>query len=164
MENEVNMTRFIPTDAENLFNYFTQANLLEQWAYPEGMSLKIPEFDAKVGGRYRYEHAAKDGLYVCTGFIKELVPQKKLVTLDEVIKGPDGKAIFENLEGIVEFTTKPGGTEVRVIQRGFRDEEGALECEQGWKQSLDHLYDLIGRETGFQQRRDDIGPEAGMYD
>lgn len=155
MANEVNMTKFFPVDSNNLFKYFVQPNLLEQWCYPEGMSLKVPEFDAKANGRYRYEHTAKEGRYVCSGYIKELIPGKKLVQFDEVIKGPDGKKLWENLENGIELIPKPGGTEVRVYQRGFENEEGALECEQGWRQSLDHLSDLVGRESGFQQGMDE---------
>ncbi|WPU64311.1 SRPBCC family protein [Peredibacter starrii] len=155
MANEVNMTKFFPIDSETLFNYFVQPNLIEQWAYPEGMTLKIPEFDAKVNGRYRYEHTGKDGQYLCTGHIKELVPGKKLIQFDEEIKGPDGKTLYQNLESGVEFFSKPGGTEIRLYQRGFEDEEGAVECEQGWQQSLDHLSDIVGKEAGFQRGVDE---------
>lgn len=155
MENEVNITKFFPVDNDTLFNYFVQPDLIEQWAYPEGMSLKVPEFDARVNGRYRYEHTAKEGRYVCTGYIKELIPGKKLVQFDEAIKGPDGKKLYENLEGGIEFFPKASGTEVHVYQRGFENEEGALECEQGWSQSLDHLSNLVGRESGFQRGMDE---------
>lgn len=164
MENEVKLSKFFSIDRETLFNYFIDKNLLEQWAYPDGMSLKIPELDAKVGGSYRWEHTAKDGTYVCTGRFKDIVPGEKIVQLDALVKAPDGKKVFENLESIYTFTSKPGGSEVQVIQRGFEDEAGAVECEQSWSECFNHLSELIGRESGLRPQADLGGPEAGMYD
>lgn len=149
MKHEIILTKFFLIDRESLFNYFMRADLLEKWAAPEGMTLRVPQFEAQVGGRYRYEHSNQEGVYVCTGQIRELIYGEKLVQWDELITKPNGEALYKSLESIIEFTSKLGGTEVRITQRGFVDEESAKECQMGWSQSLDKLSELIRLETGL---------------
>jgi uncharacterized protein YndB with AHSA1/START domain len=154
MNEEVKITKFIPLDNESLFNYFMTAELLEQWAYPDGMSLTIPQFEAKEGGHYIYEHTAENGVYICTGYIKELIPHEKLVQHDSSIKGPNGKILFENLENTIVLEPKFGGTEVTISQKGFMTPEGVKECEEGWTQSLDHLSRLVDRRISSESFRE----------
>lgn len=146
--NELEVIKIVSAPRETLFKYFTDGELLEQWAYPEGMTLKIPKFEAKVGGRYRYEHTLNGGVFVCEGRVTELVPDKKLVQLDEFIDSPEGKRLAENLENIITFEDAIGGTEVTVITKGNMDEKVMKDCETGWKDSFDHLKALIARKSG----------------
>ena len=150
---DTTVTKFFSIDAKRLFDYFTQAELLEKWSAPEGMTLKIPVFEARPGGRYRYEHTSKDGVYVCEGFVKEIIPEKKLVQQDEYIKSPKGEELGKNLECTIDFESMPGGTEVRIETTGFDKKEFADECETGWTQCLDKLSDLISNEVGFKTDR-----------
>lgn len=122
--------------------YWTHPKLLERWSYPDGMTLKVPRFDAKVGGQYRFEHTGTDGVYVCTGYFKGFIPNEKLVQVDNV-KDPTGNLMFENLESTTEFKTVPGGTEIYLYQTGFLDEASLMACEEGWTQSLDNLSNLL---------------------
>jgi uncharacterized protein YndB with AHSA1/START domain len=159
MNHDVRLNKFFATDTENLFKYFINPELLEKWAYPDGMSLRIPEFEAQAGGQYRYEHTGDDGVYVCSGHIKDLVPGKKLVQLDEKIVAPNGEKLFENLESILEFSPQFGGTEISMIQTGFTNQEAANECHIGWTQCLNHLTHLI---TQARIIPSDIGREASL--
>ncbi len=146
--NEIKTTKTISAPRETVFKYFTQPEFIEQWAYPEGMTLKVPKFEAKVDGRYRYEHSSKDGQFLCEGKITELVPNERLVQVDEYINGPDGKRLGENLVNTIDFKDTVGGTEVTAVTRGNFDEEFMQECEAGWSQSFDHLNDLVAKEVG----------------
>lgn len=148
MSNEVKINKFFPIPVEKIFKYFVEPNLLEKWAYPEGMGLKVTQFEAKVGGRYRFEHTASNGLYVGTGYIKEIIPFKRLVQVDELITGPGEKKLFENLESTLEFGSQFDGTEVILVQTGFTSEESARECYDAWIQSFHHLTNLIIKDRG----------------
>jgi uncharacterized protein YndB with AHSA1/START domain len=54
-------TKFFPLDSESLFKFFSQPELLEKWSAPDGMTLKLPVFDFKVGGKYKYIHSSSNG-------------------------------------------------------------------------------------------------------
>ena len=155
------LTKFIPVEREKVFLYFTRPELIEKWSYPDGFTLKVANFEAKVGGHYRYEHTGSDGLYLCNGYLKEFVPNEKLVQVDTV-KGPDGKLIIENLEGSVLFKKVAGGTEISVTQRGFPDEQSLKSCEEGWNQCMDNLSNLLS--GGLGTRPGTQTKEGGVYD
>lgn len=146
------ITKFIPRDVGEVFHYWTEASLLEQWCAPEGMTLKVPFFEAKEGGNYRYEHTSAGGVYVCTGYFKEYIPHKKLVTVDSA-KNPLGQTIFTNLECSVVFTPMPGGTHIEITQSGFPDEKFKNECEVSWDQCLTKLNELLTLGYGYPQDR-----------
>lgn len=142
---KLHLKEFFPKDRRDVFNYWIQPKLLEKWSAPEGMTLRVPEFDAKKGGRYRYEHESKDGKYVCEGFMKEFIPGEKLVLVDKFVKDPKGQTIFENLECVINFRSVNGGTEVDITQSGFPDEKSLMECQHGWRDCLGKLSQLLGR-------------------
>lgn len=141
LQNKFNLTRFIPKASSELFRYFTQKELMEEWMAPEGMSLKVPQFEPKQNGRYRYEHSNKDGVWVCTGYLKEIVPEKRLVFIDTV-KNPTGKIMFQDLQTIVEFQDMLGGTDITINAHGFPDKSSAEECRESWNQCFDKLVKL----------------------
>jgi uncharacterized protein YndB with AHSA1/START domain len=142
MIDEVSIMRLIQGSRQEVFNNFITPELLEAWAYPEGLKLRVPFFEPKIGGTYRFEHTGKDGLYVCTGFVKDFQPGSKLVQVDTV-KDPDGKIIFSNLETVTTFSDKPGGTFITITIRGFANEALRKECEYGWNQCLDRLDSIF---------------------
>ncbi len=157
--NEVKLSRFLNADKYEVFKYFTRQEFIEQWSAPEGMTLRVPKFEARLGGSYRYEHTGKDGKYICDGYLTEFIPNEKLVMRDTV-KGPDGNLLFENLESVIEFRGVGAGTEVNVIQRGFNDEASAHECQVSWSQCLDTLQGLVEKTSGPRDRGDILLDES----
>ncbi len=152
MSLEIRKTKFFLVDRETLFNYFTRTDLLEKWASPdERMSVQVPIFEAKTGGKYRFEHRSGDGKYICTGTILEFIPNEKIIECDELITGPKGETLFRDLQCQLELTPKLGGTEVRMVQSGFENEKGRDECEKGWDYSFEKLASLVnGEEKNFE--------------
>lgn len=142
MNDELTIMRLIRGPRADVFNYFIDPKLLETWAYPDGMSLRVPVFNPKIAGYYRFEHTGNNGTYVCTGNIKDFEPGSKLVQVDHVV-APDGNMIFPRLETVTTFNDKPGGTFITIVQRGFTDEQSLKECEAGWNQSLDRLDSMF---------------------
>ncbi len=147
MQNEVKITRSISLPQEQLITYFTDKNLLERWAAPDGMKLELPIFEAKTGGRYLYEHTGKEGMFSAEGYFVEISPSY-IVQVDQSIKGPDGKVLFENIECQIHFIEDGDETEVNVLAGGFKTQKDANDCKTGWEQCLDHLEALIGNSQG----------------
>lgn len=139
---EFTTTKFFATPREKLFSYFTDKNLLEQWAYPDGMNLRVPEFEARVDGKYRMEHTNSAGVWVATGYLREFVPSQKLLQVDTIHK-PDGKVVGKDLETLTVFKDVENGTEVSITARGFEDPADLNDCKVGWEQCLKHLTDLL---------------------
>lgn len=160
MNYEARVIRFFNADKNEVFKYFTRAEFIEQWCTPEGMTLRVPKFEAKLGGSYRYEHTGKDGLFVCDGYLTEFVPNERLASRDNV-KGPDGNILYENLEGVIEFRGVGAGTEVSIFQRGFKDEASAHECQVSWSQCLDLLQGMVEK-TAPPRERGDILLDEGQ--
>ena len=153
MSLEVRKSKFFLVDRETLFNYVTQRDLLEKWASPdERMSVEVPVFEAKTGGKYRFEHKGSEGKFICTGTILEFRPNEKLVECDELITGPRGETLYRDLECHLELVPKLGGTELRIIHTGFDDEKGRDECDKGWSYSLDKLATLVNSEGKDQEQ------------
>lgn len=142
LQMEFRTTRFFSVSREKLFMYFTDKNLIEQWAYPNGMNLRVPKFEARLGGQYRFEHTNNEGVWVCTGTVKEFNPNQRLVQ-EDTVRGPAGKLMFEKLEAITEFQDMREGSEVSITQRGFKNQDDLDGCKVGWEQSLKHLSALL---------------------
>lgn len=150
MKEELRLKRFIAGDRQEVFQYFIKPEFLEKWAYPDGMTLKIPEMDARDGGSYRFIHSNQDGSYNCTGHFKEIDTDKRIVQVDDAVVAPDQRVIFTDLETVTTFDESDGGTLVTIVQRGFPDKKTMDECESGWKQCLDKLDELFGMSENHQ--------------
>lgn len=142
MEDTLRIQKFIPCTKDEVYKYFTVPGYLERWCYPDGMTLKVPVFEARTNGAYRYEHTGTHGVYTCTGVVQELIPEEKLVTVDSV-KDPQGKSLFENLKGEVLFQDAHGGTDLFITQSGFPDAASLADCQRGWDECLDNLSGLF---------------------
>lgn len=142
MIDELKMMRFIRGPRQEVFNYFIDPKLLESWAYPNGMSLRVPIFEPRIGGQYRFEHTNEEGTYVCTGRVKDFAPGSKLVQVDHVVD-PQGKPLYPKIETVTTFSNRPDGTLVTITQRGFADEDSIRSCEMGWNECLDRLDSLF---------------------
>lgn len=153
--NELKVTRFFPLDRESLFGYWVEPLLLERWAYPEGMNLKVPVMEPRANGKYRFELRGPQGLYICNGHFENLVPNEKLVQVDTV-KDSEGRVIFDKLKCTTIFRQVAGGTEVTIIQNGFPDEKSMKECEKSWYESLDKLVQLFHRNIGRERPGESI--------
>ena len=141
----VEITRTFPAARQKLFRYFVTPSLLEKWAFPDGMTLRVPVLEAKPGGRYRWEHTQNGGTYVAEGHFEELGPDR-IVQIDEEIEDPAGKVLHENLLCAVSFLEQDGSTKVRIEQSGFREQKDADECRQGWEQCLARLEQVLGKD------------------
>ncbi len=156
------ITKHFPLDSESLFKFFSHVDQIEKWSAPEGMELKVPVFDFKVGGKYRYEHTSDIGTYVCEGEFTEITPEKKIASVDKWVKSPTGEKIHQNLNCVIDFQENLAGTEVYVSQGGFADEKAAEECKLGWEQCLNKLQEMVAHGPNINTGKS-IDQEARFY-
>lgn len=147
------MTKFFPVERDKFFSYWTTPKYLELWSSPDGMSLKVPQLEAKQGGKYRFEHTSDNGLYICTGYFKEFIEDQKLVQIDTV-KDPRGAVILQNLESIIDFRDLGTGTDISISVIGFTDQKQVDGCRTSWEQCLDRLSSLLKVDL-IEEDRDD---------
>lgn len=143
MANQVTVTNFFNIPVHELYSYFTDARLIERWSAPDGMTLKVPVFEYRVGGRYRYEHQSEHGRYVCEGHFRSIQENSLLRLVDDEITDPQGKVFSQKLNCDITFKPLGHGTEVTIVQSGFKDKGFASECEQSWQQCFNKLHDLV---------------------
>ncbi len=137
----ISLIRFVPKDRSEVFKYFTHAELLEEWSAPVGMALKVPQFEAMENGHYRYIHSKDADVWIADGYVKEIIPDEKLVMVDSEITH-NGKVMLNGLECTVDFKDAFGGTDIVIHHEGFPDKQSAAECRDGWNQCIDKLLDL----------------------
>jgi len=153
---------FFPVSRAELFDYWVKPGLLEKWAAPDSMTLKVPQMEAREGGHYRFEHTDANGdLYTCIGKFTTYQPQVKLEQVESVY-APDGKVLFENLECSVEFVDVNGGCEIILNYRGFKDERSTKMCEVGWDQSLEKLNQILSTKIKGKGEGH-VFPDEGKY-
>lgn len=136
------MSKVINANINDVFEFWVRAGLLEKWAFPDGMTLVVPYFEARPGGDYRFEHTGAGGRYACTGYLEEYVPNQRLVMIDHVIRNED-EELFPELQCEVEFAPLGAGTRILIVQTGFADATSMQECEVGWTQSLRRLAEKL---------------------
>ncbi len=83
-DREIVMTRAFDAPRHLVFDAFTKPDLLRQWMLgPPGWSMPVCEIDFRVGGRYRYVWAHRDGAEMGAGGIyKEIVVPERIVATE----------------------------------------------------------------------------------
>lgn len=144
--------RVINASPETLYRAFVDPAALEVWLAPEGMTGKVHEFDARIGGGYRMSlfynssEQANRGKTApnedqFTARFVELTPGKRIVqtiTFDTVDIAYAGQMFM-----VVTFESTDGGTEVTIwfenIPPGIRPEDN----DAGTRSSLAKLAHYV---------------------
>ncbi len=131
------ITRHFKAPPERVFAAFTERALMQSWYGPENMTIPHCEVDARVGGGYRVEmHTPAGKVNVVTGVFTEIDAPRKLVFTWGWLNGAG-----RNPETVVTltFTPRDGGTDLELVQTGFREEEFRAAHNEGWNSSFDGL-------------------------
>ena len=150
MSRTFTVNRFFTIPVHELYGYFIDPVLLERWCAPEGTSLKIGDFDARVGGHYCFNHSNGTGTFVARGHFRKIIQNQLIRMIDDEILDPTGKVLGRKLACDVTFTSFGNGAGVIIRQSGFQNAEMASECEISWNQCLDTLQDLV-KDSGLRQ-------------
>lgn len=150
MSRTITINRFFTIPVHELYGYFIDPVLIERWCAPEGMSLKVPAFDARVGGKYRYVHSNGRGSFVANGHFRKLVQNQLIQMVDDEIIDPTGKIVGKKITCDISFTGFGNGSGVAIRMSGFETAAMADECETGWSECFDKLQDLV-KDSGLRQ-------------
>jgi uncharacterized protein YndB with AHSA1/START domain len=83
-DREIVMTRAFDAPRHLVFDAFTKPDLVRQWMLgPPGWSMPVCDIDFRVGGRYRYVWAHRDGAEMGAGGVyKEIVVPERIVATE----------------------------------------------------------------------------------
>lgn len=138
---------------DELYNAWTNPEQLKQWWKPMGNSLKEVINDLKEGGTVRY--IFDNDKLVISGEYMEVKQKEKLVYTwnwelpqDAVRNAP--------YKLTVNFTGKDNGSEIKVLQENFQDEESMLPHREGWEKALSALeHFLSSNKTSAQSKENE---------
>jgi uncharacterized protein YndB with AHSA1/START domain len=153
-DREIVMTRTFSAPRHLVFEAFTKPDLIRRWLTgPPGWSMTVCEFEARVGGSYRYVWRNQDGTEMgMGGVVKELTPPERIVATEKFDQAwYEGEAI-----GTIELSELAGQTMLRQTlrynSRETRDAVLKTPMEQGVGYGYDQLEALVTAQTAGMHR------------
>ncbi len=134
------ITRIIHAPRQEVFEAWTNAELVKQWMCPEGSSVSFVELDVRVGGAFRVDMHIDGADWIHTGTYREIIPPEKLV-FTWVSKHTHYRESLVTLE----FLAHGEDTELILLQTLLPDEEAVERHTIGWTQVIEHLMRVYGR-------------------
>jgi uncharacterized protein YndB with AHSA1/START domain len=135
------MKRVIDAPHPLVFNALTEPDELAKWWGPSGFTAPSVEIDLRVGGSYRIAMQPPDGnLFYLSGEFRKVDPPVHLAyTFRWEDPDPDDR------ETLVTLSLGDLGesTELVFTQRVFATDGRRALHEQGWRQGLDRLQELM---------------------
>jgi|HubBroStandDraft_5_1064220.scaffolds.fasta_scaffold201086_2 uncharacterized protein YndB with AHSA1/START domain len=133
---KLQVKRLIKASSAELFDAWTNPELMQKWYAPGPMTVTTASSDLRVGGAYRVEmREGQETIYVAAGTYKQIIPNQLVsFTWNPCTSGPGYETLVT-----VEFKQASGGTEVILTHGGFADAETVNKHEQGWNGCLDNL-------------------------
>jgi uncharacterized protein YndB with AHSA1/START domain len=150
------ITRWIDAPAARVYAALLDAEAVQHWMVPDGMSSEVIEFDAHEGGTFRitltYDAPATSG--TSTGktttqsdtFHGRFV---KLVPGTEVVQAVEFETDDPSLQGEMiisyQLAERDGGTELVGIHENLPPGVATADNELGWSMSIAKLARLVAR-------------------
>jgi uncharacterized protein YndB with AHSA1/START domain len=126
-----------------VFRATTDPDLVARWLGPRELAMRVIEYDAREGGRYRYVHIAPDGAeYGFRGVFHTVTEPLTIQTFE--FEGAPGAVSLETM------TLDDIGGRTRMQQNAVfpsvaaRDQAVAAGMEHGITDSMDRLAELLG--------------------
>src|SRR5277367_4760174 len=139
--NMVQLHRVLRTTPEKIYKAFLDPDALVKWMPPNGITCKVYQLDAKIGGSFKMSFAKFGAGIIHTfgGKYLELVPGQK-IRYTSVFDDP-------NLPGEMQTTITlkkvSCGTEINIVQEGIPAAIPTEMCYLGWQESLILLAKLV---------------------
>lgn len=137
-ENTVVVKKFISAGRDEVFEAFTNADIMSKWFFPgEDMSAEVTN-NLELGGSYTLRMLAKNGdVYTHVGEYKEITPPEKLVFTWN-------SDFVQNTVVTVTFAESDSGTEVTVSHDLLPNDEMRQDHRKGWMGCLGRLESIFG--------------------
>ena len=131
------LTRRVNARREDVFDAWTDAEILKHWWAPEGTTMTSVALDPRVGGTYRIGVISTDGeqLYVAGKFVEFERPVRIVYTWawDED-NGPGHESLVT-----IEFAESGRETDVTLTHERLANEQSRDNHRHGWTSILDNL-------------------------
>lgn len=144
-ECEIRMRRTFNAPRQLVFEAMTRPELIRRWLLgPPGWTMPVCEFDARVGGAYRYLWRKEPGVEMgMRGVILEISPPERLVATERFDESwYPGEAVdtmvLEEVDGKTRLTLT-----VRYESQAARDAVLRTPMEQGMAMGYDRLAELL---------------------
>ena len=126
------ITRTLEAPRERVFRAWTRPETLTRWFSPTARHVtRVPELDARVGGRYAIEMELEGKVYRVSGTYREVRFPDRLVFTWRWEKEPDHGDVGET-RVTIELHERGGRTELVLTHEGFENPKPREEHEQGW--------------------------------
>jgi uncharacterized protein YndB with AHSA1/START domain len=144
---------FINAPREKVYRALLDAEAVQHWMVPDGMTSEVHLFEAWVGGRLRisltYDAPAETGkssAHTDTyhGRFVELKPGETVVQTMEF--ETDDPGMMGEMQVTYELAEVSGGTELRAVHDFVPEGVSAADNALGWRLSLDKLRRLVEAE------------------
>jgi uncharacterized protein YndB with AHSA1/START domain len=134
------LSRIIAASQEDVFEAWTNPDLMMKWSAPEGLQIPSVVADLRVGGAFKIHMNEESGEHVAYGTYKEIDRPNRLVyTWDW--ENPDSHMGGTLIT--VEFKKLGDNTEVTMTHDLFPSEEVMEAHNQGWVSCLNRLENVF---------------------
>ena len=143
--NWLKMSRTFDAPRELVFNAWIDGKQMAKWFGPKGFTTEITKHEAKPGGLSLLVMRGPDGTeYPGKAMFREIQKPQRLVLTTYALK--NGKEVLETLV-TVTFEEKNSKTtmnvEVKIVKATEDAKPYTAGMEQGWKETLDKLGEVI---------------------
>jgi uncharacterized protein YndB with AHSA1/START domain len=158
----VRLERVMLAPPRDVYRAWLDPDLLRRWLAPGGITVRLAEVEARVGGHFRIWHVesgADIGGFECE--IVELVPDERIVFRWGFV-GPErtGGAVFDSVLTITLHAARGGATRLTLIHERLDDLAAAMphiadKVQVGWELVLEKLavtLEPTGRHASVARR------------
>ena len=139
----LDITRDFDAPAETVFRAHTDAELFARWTGPCGMHVHIVDWEARVGGRWKYEFRGDgDQLYSFRGVFHTVEPSTLIIQTFEFSAAPGEAGISSSVFEAIDGRTRLLMHEV-YPSIAARDAALASGMEYGVREGYDRLDELL---------------------
>ena len=131
---------------QKIFTAFAEERWVSHWLSPSpDITLKVLQFDFRVGGAYRFAYHLPEGKAVTiNGVYREIEPPSKIV-FSWIIEPPDEHAGILS-EVTVTITPYGDGVELLICHEKLMRTDAIERHAQGWHGALEQLTALLETE------------------
>jgi len=149
---DVIITRTLKAPRQLVWDAWTQAEHVEKWWGPKGMTTSVVKIDLKEGGERHYIMTSPDGkAFPVIGEFNEIVEPEKIVTTDhfgEEYQKIMPKEMFpKKIVMTILFDEVEEGTELTLtishMDQEDYDKHMRMNPTHGWNASFDSLVDYL---------------------
>jgi uncharacterized protein YndB with AHSA1/START domain len=142
--------RHINAPRSTVYNAFLDANAVQQWMVPEGMSSQVHTFEPREGGMVRisltYDMPTDTGKTTAQtdtyhARFTKLVPNERIVEVVEF--ETTNPAMSGEMTMTVTLSDADGGTDLDAIHENLPPGVSPADNELGWRMSLNKLAALV---------------------